>query len=74
MKVNIRHRPSENSTEISQRVRQGCPLSSMQFELYMDDIIKGWQITLLDDFLIDDSPLNTLLFPDDQIIFTSIED
>jgi predicted DNA-binding protein YlxM (UPF0122 family) len=44
------------------------------FSWYIGEVIKEWQINSLDNFLIDDSPLNTLLFADDQIIFANAED
>ena len=33
---------SEDSRAITQRVRQGCPLSSVLFNLYLDEVIRIW--------------------------------
>jgi hypothetical protein len=42
IRVNARNGISEDSRVISQAVRQGCPLSPVLFNLYLDEVIKIW--------------------------------
>jgi hypothetical protein len=65
---------SECAGHINQGVRQGYPLSPTLFSLYIDDIIRRWQIKLKDKFYINNIEINTLLSADDQVILANSED
>lgn len=55
-------------------MRQGCPLSTALFNVYIKDAIKIWQIKMQHHHVIHDRLLDTLLFADDQIVFADSED
>ena len=42
IRINAGNGISVDSTVITQGVRQGCPLSPVLFNLYLDDIIRKW--------------------------------
>ena len=42
IRVNAGNGISEDSRAITQGVRQGCPLSLVLFNLYLDEIIRIW--------------------------------
>jgi hypothetical protein len=42
MRVNASNGISEDSRVITQGVRQGCPLSPVLFNLYLDEVIGVW--------------------------------
>lgn len=65
---------SDNTLEINQGVRQGCPLSPALFSIYIDEIIVQWQSNLTTEFKVGSTILNTILFADDQTILSSSED
>jgi hypothetical protein len=48
---------------INQEVRQGCPLSPKIFSLYIDDIIRRWQLELKDKFYINGIEISNLFLP-----------
>ena len=58
----------------NQGVKQGCSLSPTSFNIYIDTAIQKWQSTLTEHFKRQDIILYTLLFADDQVIFSSSED
>jgi hypothetical protein len=64
----------DKKISINQGVRQGCPLSPTLFSLYIDGIIRRWQIELKDKFYINNTEINTLHFADDQVILANSED
>ena len=59
---------------INQGVKQGCPLSPALFNIYIEAAIQKWQSTLTEHFKVQNIVLDTLLFADDQVIFSSSED
>ena len=61
--------------EINEGVRQGCPLSSKLFNVYLNEIITKWQKQDLTGIkLSKNQQLSTLLFADDQVILADTED
>jgi hypothetical protein len=44
------------------------------FNVYIIEVITQWQNVLTKDFKIDNTLLNTILFADDQAIFSESED
>ena len=42
IRVNAGNGISEDSRAITQGVRQGCPLSPVLFNLYLDEVIRIW--------------------------------
>jgi hypothetical protein len=42
IRINADNGISEDSRGITQGVRQGCPLSAVLFNLYLDEVIRIW--------------------------------
>jgi hypothetical protein len=63
-------RKSQKKILINQGEWQGCPLSTVLFNLYLDHVI----IELQDNNLLQTSILTTLLSDDNQVIMTASED
>jgi hypothetical protein len=55
-------------------VRQGCPLSRVLFNLYLDEVIRIWLQKLKFSKYFKELIFNTLLFADDQLIVADTED
>jgi len=61
--------------EINKGVRQGCPLSPTQFNIYLEEIITKWQNQDLTRIKLSKiRQLSTLLFADDKVIIADTED
>lgn len=61
--------------KINKGVRQGCPLSCILFNIYMDKIIRQWKATDPKGVKITNTEqIETLLFADDQVIVAENED
>jgi len=58
---------------ITQRVRQGCPLSAVSFILYLDEVIRILLKKLKTSKYFKELIFNTLLFADDQFIISETE-
>ena len=65
---------SEDFRVITLRVRQGCQLSPVLFNLYLDEAIRIWLQKLKTSKYFKELIFNTLLFADDQIIISDTED
>jgi hypothetical protein len=48
-------------------------MSPTLFNMFIDEAIRQWQDVLIKDFKIDNTVLNTILFADDQTIFSESE-
>ena len=69
IRVNAGNGISEDSRAITQRVRQGCPLSTVLFNLYLDEVIRIWLQKLKYSKYFKELIFNTLLFADGQLLF-----
>jgi len=74
IRVNAGDGISEDSRAITQGVRQGCPLSPVLFNLYLDEVIRIWLQKLKTSKHFKELIFNTLLFADDQFIISDTED
>jgi len=74
IRVNAGNIISEDSTAITQGVRQGCSLSHVSFNLYLDEVIRIWLQKLKSSKYFKELIFNTLLFSDDQFIISDTED
>jgi len=74
IRVNAGNGISEDSRAITQGVRQGCPLSPVLFNLYLDEVIRIWLQKLKTSKYFKELIFNTLLFADEQFIISNTED
>jgi hypothetical protein len=74
IRVNTGNGISEDFRLINQGVRQGCPLSPVLFNLYLDEVIRVWLEKLKLSKYFKELNFNTLLFADDQLIIADTED
>ena len=64
-KIQIKQR---NPIKINGGVRQGCPLSTALFNLFLDEIVWIWLTSVNGGIRIALQMLKNLMFTDDQII------
>ena len=74
IRINADNGISEDSRAIAQGVRQGCPLSPVLFNLYLEEIFRIWLQKLKTSKYFKELIFNTLLFTDDQFIISDTED
>jgi len=73
-RVNAGNGISEDSRAITQGVRQGCPLSRVLFNLYLDEVVRIWLQKLKTSKYFKELIFTTLLFADEQFIISDTED
>jgi hypothetical protein len=64
---------SSKEIQINQGVKQGCPVSPTLVKIFIDEVIRQWQDILIKGFKICNTALNTILFVDDQAMFSKSE-
>jgi len=74
IRVNAGNGISEDFRVIAKGVRQGCPLSSVLFNLYLDEVIRIWLQKIKTSKYFEELIFNTLLFADEQFIISDTED
>jgi len=74
IRINAGYGICEDSRVITQGVRQGCPLSPVLFNLYLDEVIRIWLKQLKTSKYFKELIFITLLFSDDQFIISDTED
>jgi len=74
IRVNAGNGISEDSRAITQRVRQGCQISPVLLNLYVDEFIRIWLQKRKTSKYFEELIFNTLLFADDQFIISDKED
>ena len=74
IRINAGNGISEDFRVITQEVRQGCPLSPVLFNLYLDKFIRIWLKKLKTNKYFKEMIFNTLIFVDDQPIIFDKED
>jgi hypothetical protein len=64
------------SAEINLGVRQGCSISPILFNIYLDDAVRQSQLKILhiSDKLNKEKFIKTFMFADDQVIISDNED
>ena len=70
-KIQIKQR---ELVKISGGVRQGCPLSTTLFNLYLNDMIQTWKQQITGGINLGTLTVKTLAFADDQILIAKNED
>ena len=74
IRVNAGNGIPEDSGVINLEVRQGCPLSPVLFNLYLDEVIRIWLQKLNLSKYFKELIFKTLLFADVQLIIADTED
>jgi len=74
MRGNAGNEISEDFRFITQGVSQGCPLSPVLFNFYLDGAIWSWLQKLKTSKYFKEFIFNTLLLTDDQLIISHKED
>jgi len=74
IRVNAGNEISEDSRALTQGVRQGCSISPVLFNLYLDQVFGIWLQKLKTSKYFKELIFNTMLFSDDQFIISDTED
>ena len=72
--IRVRSGNMSEAKKIGRGVRQGCPMSCSLFNIYFDNMIKEWLKSKPKRLDINDTHVNTLLFANDQVVFSDNED
>jgi hypothetical protein len=72
--VNASDGASDDFRVITQGVSQGCPVSLVLFNLYLDEVFRTWLTKLKTSRYFKELIFITLLFEDDQFIISDTQD
>ena len=73
IRINAGDGISEDSRVITQGVREGCPISPVLFNLYLDEVSRIWLKRLKTSKYFKELIFIPLLFADDQFIISDTE-
>lgn len=73
-RIQVRTEGESKPRRINRGVRQGCPLSCVLFNAYLNSMVRKWDERNPQGINIENDSIKTLLFADDQVVFAKSED